>query len=705
MPPPPPLPPELLRRNLPLLCAALALAVTPLAAELPLAMPAFVWLACGWRLAALYRRVPLPSRISLFLLALAGAGLVYLHFHKFYGREGGTALLLVGLGLKLLEMRSLRDLYLVVYLALFVAVTVYLFSQSIPIAVYTLGVVTLLVASLIGLNGGENLNLTARLWLGAKLVMQAVPVMVVLFLFLPRIAGPLWKLPEDEPGGRTGLSDSMEPGAISRLGLSRETAFRVDFEGALPPPRERYWRGPVFWRYDGRRWSAGYDEALPARRPPQTAGASYRYALTLEPHRRRWVFPLETAETFPAELTRAEDGFLLAAEPVRERRRYVLSSRPEASFASLSESERRRGLQIPGMPNPRVKELVESWLLEDPAAEAMAKRALRHFREEPFGYSLRPPPIGGEPVAGFLFETRRGFCEHYAGAFVYLMRVAGIPARVVTGYQGGHWNPVGRFLEVAQADAHAWAEIWLDGPGWTRIDPTAAVAPERIERELEFLAGADGAVVFANPVAEALGERLSSLRGLMREAGLLWGAVDHAWVQWVLAYGPENQSRFLERLGVVDWNRLVYWLTGLLGLLALVSFVLLWPRSRPAADPALRLYLRVAGKLERQGLVRAPAEGMRDFAARVARARPDLAESFGRFTALFLAIRYGGTAQAAALERLKALGREIPSRQRGGRQQRGFGDLDAGAEGVAGAAAEAPQHQGPQEPCGDRGRQ
>jgi transglutaminase-like putative cysteine protease len=700
---PPPLSLGLLRRNLPLLCAALALVVSPHAADLPLGIPGFVWLACGWRLAALYRKVPMPSRSSLLLLTLAGAGLVYLHFHKFYGREGGTALFLVGLGLKLLEMRSLRDLYLVVYLALFVAVTEYLFSQSIPVAVYTLGVVTLLMSCLIGVNGGETLDLAARLRLGAKLVIQAVPVMVVLFLFLPRIAGPLWKLPEDEPGGKTGLSDSMEPGAISRLGLSRETAFRVDFEGDLPPPQERYWRGPVFWQYDGRRWTAGYDEPLPARLPPRLSGASYRYALTLEPQRRRWVFPLETAETFPAELTRVEDGFLLAAEPVRERRRYVLSSRPAATFASLSEGERRRALQIPGMPDERVRELVNGWLLENPSADALARRALRHFREEPFIYSLRPPAIEGDPVAGFLFDTRRGFCEHYAGAFAYLMRVAGVPARVVTGYQGGHWNPVGHFLEVAQADAHAWAEIWIDGTGWTRFDPTAAVAPERIERELEFAAGADGAVVFANPVAEALGDRLSSLRGLIREAGLMWDAVDHAWVQWVLAYGPENQGRFLERLGVVDWNRLVFWLTGLLGLLALASFALLWPQSRAAADPALRLYLRVTGKLERQGLVRAPAEGMRDFAARVAHTRPDLAEPFGRFTAQFLAIRYGGTAQAAALKRLKALGREIPSRQHGGSQHRGFGDLDAGAEGVAGAAAKAPQHHGPQYPgarCG-----
>ncbi|MDF9393632.1 MULTISPECIES: transglutaminase TgpA family protein [Methylococcus] len=699
----PPLSADLLRRNLPLLCAALALGVTPHAADLPPAIPGFVWLACGWRLAALYRKAPMPSRISLFLLTVAGAGLVYLHFHKFYGREGGTALFLVGLGLKLLEMRSLRDLYLVVYLALFVAVTEYLFSQSIAIAVHTLAVVSLLMSCLIGLNGGENLGLAGRLRLGAKLVMQAIPVMVVLFLFLPRIAGPLWKLPEDEPGGATGLSDSMEPGAISRLGLSRETVFRVDFEGALPPPQERYWRGPVFWQYDGRRWTAGYDEPRPARQPPRLSGDRYRYALTLEPQRRRWVFPLETAETLPAGLTRAEDGFLLAAEPVRERRRYVLSSRPAAAFDPLSEGERRRALQIPGMPDPRVRELVESWLLENPSADAVAQRALRHFRDEPFIYSLRPPAIEGDPVAGFLFDTRRGFCEHYAGAFVYLMRVAGVPARVVTGYQGGHWNPVGRFLEVTQADAHAWAEIWIDDNGWTRIDPTAAVAPERIERELEFAAGADGAVVFAGPVAQAWGDRLSSLHGLVREAGLLWDAVDHAWVRWVLAYGPENQGRLLERLGVIDWGRLIFGLTGLLGLLALTSFALLWPRSRPIADPALRLYRRATRKLERQGLVRAPAEGMRDFATRVARTRPDLAESFGRFTALFLAIRYGGTIQPAALERLKALAREIPSRQRGGHQHRGLGNLDGGPEGVAGAATEAPQHHGPQQPGGRRG--
>jgi transglutaminase-like putative cysteine protease len=650
-----------IRHALPLLGTAIAMMVVPHVADLPWDIPAWVCLAVLVRWAIQCRWIPEPSRLWLLLAVITGVILIYFHFHKFHGREAGVALFLVGLGLKLLELRSRRDLYLAVYLTLFGAVTHYLFSQSIAIFAYTLFVLVLLVACLIRLNGGELLTPRNRLCLAGSLLAQAIPVTVVLFLFVPRVAGPLWRLPQDDRSERTGLSDFLEPGAISRLGATHETAFRVDFEGEPPPPRRRYWRGPVFWHFDGRRWTVGAEpiSKVPTE-PVREGGKLYRYTVTLEPHQRRWVFPLEFPESVPAELTLLRDGYLLAAEPLRERRRFVLSSRPGLPSTNLPPQEKNRALQLPAPPDSRVQELVNGWQSDHSSAELLAQRILDHFHTQPFVYTLKPPPLYGDPIAGFLFETRRGFCEHFASTFVYLMRVAGIPARLVTGYQGGHWNPVGKFLEIEQADAHAWAEIWVEERGWLRIDPTAAVAPERIERELEFAGvGNDGTLLFMDPVAHTLDESQWSATPFLRRADWLWSAVDHAWTRWVLAYGPEMQMRFLRWLDITEWHHLIPWLGGLLGGLALVFLGLFWPFQYPPTEPALHLYRRVTRRLERGGLVRHPAEGMRDFALRVAAVRPDIAVPFERFTQLFLEIRYGRRHQADALRRLRDLAKPL----------------------------------------------
>jgi transglutaminase-like putative cysteine protease len=418
----------------------------------------------------------------------------------------------------------------------------------------------------------------------------------------------------------------------------------------------------VFWHFDGRRWTGGGEDSEATEQGTQSEGRSYSYALTLEPHHRRWVFALDAPEMFPHELTRTSDGLLQARETVRERRRYELVSRIQAATPGpLSAAARQRALQLPGEPSAAIRELIDTWRAEAPSDLELVKRSLRHFHEQPFVYTLQPPSIAGDAVTGFLFQTRRGFCEHYAGAFVYLMRAAGVPARVVTGYQGGHWNPLGRFLEVQQADAHAWAEVWLARQGWVRIDPTAAVAPERIERESIFAArtGLDGAVMFDGPAAQALGQRLSSLRGLVTEAGLLWASADHAWHNWVLDYGADSQNRLLARLGISDWSGVAQLLAGLLSGFGALLYLLL-RRAEPGPDPALRAYRRVARKLERHGMIRRSAEGWSDFALRVAVTRPELAAPLTGFTALFLTIRYGRGWDAGDLRLLERLARDFP---------------------------------------------
>lgn len=653
-----------------LLSAAVVLAILPHLASVPLDIATLTLAACVWRFGAARGTVRLPARGPLVFLAVLGAALVFAHFHRFHGQDAASALLLIGVGLKLLEMRTQRDLYVVVYLLIFVAVTLFLAVQNLWAALYGVLLVILLLACLLGSNGGEGLEWPDRLKLAGGIVAQSVPVMVVLFLLVPRISGPLWRLPQAEPAAGTGLGESMEPGAISRLGLSHETAFRVEFSGGEPPPpQERYWRGPVLWQFDGRRWTPGPTPLTEAPGQPNAesasggsgAGIAYRYTVTLEPHQRRWVFALDRPASVPHALRVMADGLLLTAEPIRERQRYELVSRLPPIDEELGAGARLRGLRLPGEPSERIRQLVRGWRADAESDRALVTRAMRYFREEPFVYTLEPPAIAGDPIDGFLFGTRRGFCEHYAGAFVYLMRAAAIPARVVTGYQGGHWNRLGRFLEVQQADAHAWAEVWLAGLGWFRVDPTAAVAPERVEWDGAFATASeqDGRLVFENPVGAALDGSWSRFRALMLEAGLARAALDHAWHRWFLDYGADRQAQLLMRLGIGDAAGLAGTLALLLG--GIGALLLVLPqRAGHRADRALAAWQRVARKLWRVGLRRGDAEGWSDFARRAGAACPEWAVPLDRFTSLFLAVRYGHARGRDDLARLERLASRFP---------------------------------------------
>jgi transglutaminase-like putative cysteine protease len=643
-----------------LLLFSLLFVALPHAAHLTL--PVFLFFAAmvAWRFAAGLRPALQPGKVPLFLLTVGGALLVFAQYHRLYGRDGGAALFLVGLGLKLMEMKTRREVYLVVYLAFFVALTQYLFSQSIPMALYTLVAVGLAVAVLIGVNGGTALALPDLLKRSGALVAQSLPIMLVLFLFFPRLPGPLWKLPDDAETAKSGLSDTIEPGSVSRLGQSSEPAFRADFRGNPPPPDERYWRGPVFWQTDGTRWTLGREKALPWKPPMAFAGPSYHYTITQEPNQQTWVFALEMPTDLPPELGQTADYLVVAREKLTERRQYALISRPAFQTGPLSAEDRQRGLQLPpGEPAPRLRALVEGWRSGSPKPRAIIERALKYFRTEPFVYTLNPPPLPDHPVERFLFETRRGFCEHYATAFVILMRTAGIPARVVTGYQGGLWNPMGRFLEVRQADAHAWAEVWLEGPGWTRVDPTSAVAPERIERGIDFESQSAAGDVRFNGDADSLADRALGLRDWLRQARLAWSSIDHAWNLWVLAYNPESQKRFWESLGIIDWRGVLVWLGMLLGLCVTAAAFLFWPRRKTVPDPALKAYRHFQNKLARRGVVRKTGEGPVDFASRAATEQPEAGESIRGVTEVFLRLRYGRQPDPADLERLRRMVREF----------------------------------------------
>jgi transglutaminase-like putative cysteine protease len=646
------------RQKLGWLLGAVALVATPHVLNLAPVVMAYFSLLAMWYFAALYFKVPLPKRALLFLLTLAGAGIVLGHYHRFWGQEAGSSLFMVGLGLKLLEINTQRDAYLVVFLAFFVALTQYIFSQSIPMASYTLLAVVLLVAAMIGLNSNPSFPVKARLKMAVLMVAQALPVMALLFVFFPRIEGPLWELPDDSHAAKTGLGDSISPGSISRLALSQETAFRVDFEGELPAPKLRYWRGPVFWHTNGEKWTLLPTTPLAPGHKPQFADSFHRYLVTLEPHNQRWVFALDLPDIIPAELEQTSDLQLLAKADVTERKQYRLSSGTAYTTGPLNQGDIKKGLQLPANPGTRLEQLVKVWQEENPTPKRLVEKALRYFRDEPFYYTLNPPLLNGNTVESFMFETRRGFCEHFATAFVILMRIGGVPARVVTGYQGGQWNSIGRFLEVKQADAHAWAEVWLPVSGWTRVDPTAAVAPERIEHGVDV-----ETQVALGEIRFNIGDGLATDFGLgaaWRRVRMVASTIDHAWDSWVLAYGTENQARLFQWLRLSDWRLLGACMSiGLVLTLLAAGWSIL--QKRPThTDPAKRIYQKFAEKIAAHGFTLQRGEGPCSFAERIGKSSPILGKSAASITELYVRIRYEQFHEPNDLAKLRGLVKQLP---------------------------------------------
>ncbi|BAN35114.1 transglutaminase [Sulfuricella denitrificans skB26] len=621
------------------LLASIALTIAPHATRLPI----WISLLCLGVGAMRLIQVRLPARWLLITLAAATAAGIYGSYHTLLGRDAGVALLIAMLTLKLLESRTLRDSMVAIFISYFLLITHFLYSQSIPTGMYLLLLVLVITTTLIGLNHpGRQIEPRKLLRLAAVLLGQAVPVMLVLFLFFPRVPGPLWGMPGDAYEGMTGLSDNMTPGSISKLSQSGAVAFRVAFDGPPPKPEQRYWRGPVLDFFDGRSWSTA---AAPDPKQARIAvtGDPVSYTLTLEPHNRRWLLALDLPAKLPPASRLGARYELLADQPVRQRLRYRAVSYPNY-LAGLNPGakEINLSLRLPSFGNLKTREMAGAWKRTAKDDGEIVSRALEMFRSEAFFYSLTPPLLGANSVDEFLFDSRRGFCEHYAGSFVFLMRAAGVPARVVTGYQGGEPNPFGNYLIVRQSDAHAWAEVWLQNRGWVRVDPTAAVAPRRIESGLAA----------ALPAGEPLPLLARMDSAWLMQLRMSWDTLNNDWNQWVLGYDQERQYDLLSRLGfeMASWKELAVSLAAGVGALLLVfSGFMLWRRVPVDADPVAVIYQHFCRKLARAGIVRQPNEGPADFAQRTAMLRPDLTLSTTSISALYIALRYASHPSSSAL--------------------------------------------------------
>ncbi len=636
-----------------MLLGAALLVLAPHALHLPLWVNALCAMTLLWRGVITFRGTRMPPSLLLVPLSAAAMAGVYLTFKTILGREAGVAMLVLLVAFKMLEMHARRDLFVVIFLCFFLVLTNFFYSQSIGTALLmVLSVIALLTAQLSFQFTGAVPPLLQRVKMGARIFLLAAPLAAILFFLFPRIQGPLWGMPGDSAGGVSGLSGSMSPGNLSSLAQSDDPAFRVKFRGAAPPPVNLYWRGVVMGDFDGRTWSPVKRRERPASGNIHiaVAGPALHYEVTLEPHNQRWLFALD----LPRELPRLTNNGaqinsemeVAATEIITQRVRYNTSSHLDYRLQpdeTLDEST--LWLALPRGYNPRTLEAGLA-LQREPDPIKRVQQVLARFGSEKFSYTLEPPLLGEHSVDDFLFQTQLGFCEHYASAFVVLMRAADVPARVVTGYQGGEINPVDGFMTVRQSDAHAWAEVWLAGRGWIRVDPTAAVAPERI-------LGQRMRAALPNPVFS-----LEGLGGLMNidldrnswlgQLRFRIAAVNNGWNQWVLNYTPERQRGFMQSLqqALSNWHAPAA-LLAVIGLLFIARAI----RLRGEKDPVDALYSALCQQLARLGLARAGDEGPNAYAQRIADAdlAPARKHAAVNFLRLYSIHKYGKAASDSAL--------------------------------------------------------
>ena len=642
--------------------------------------PGWLWpvvlAALLWRWQIQHGRWHVPGMVIRIALVVAVLGLTLFSYGTVLGPDAGVTLLVAAFSLKLLEVIRLRDAYVVIILAFFVLATAFLLNRGVLMAIYVFAVLSVLLAALVGINEPSHSARIAHHWRkGGALILYALPLMLVLFVLVPRLP-PLWSLPLPKQAAKTGMSDSMAPGEISRLSESNELAFRVEFEGRVPPPADRYWRGLTYSGFDGRRWSQtipvhlaerdyiyfpGDPEPAWLRRyATQRQQPAWRYRVLMERSGRPWLYALAVPfAAGRADIGIARDMRLVFNKDVEEVIQYRVDSYPLAMEAdNLAAWERDLNLALPQDVGPQARQLARQSRQRYDDDLVFARQALRWFTEQPFYYTLEPPRLPNDTIDGFLFGTRRGFCEHYASGYAFILRAAGIPARIVAGYQGGELNSLGDHLRVRQRDAHAWVEAWIPGRGWLQFDPTAAVAPSRIEY------GVDRALAELTEGGALLGDIGGNLSALVRMTHLA-DYVEFVWTKWVLGYDQQSQLQFLGRwLGQVSPLRIALSLAALVGSLMLaLTLWMLWQGRGKSLPWWQQEYGRLRRLLQQRGVPLADAATPSSMVGLASQHYPHSAAILQQWQQLYQRVAYSGAMPSSKdREQLVMLRRRIQRR-------------------------------------------
>lgn len=624
---------------IPILIIVQAIVLSPLWFHLPFWISASTIGLLLVRLVAYKKAIRIPSWLIL-ILAICALGAVFLYFRTISGREAGVGLISLMYTFKLLEAKSYRDGALILFISFFILVTAFLYDESILMGFYLLIAMMSILMGLIALNSTQGVAGIRNLGkISGVALLQALPIMLILFFLFPRLSGPLWAMPSQAEAGM-GIDDEMIPGSMAGLFGFEEIAFRVDFEGTTPPLNQMYWRGLVLSEFDGVAWKIGVESPLRSDNYPNGT-PTYQYRVQLEPHNRRWIFGLEDLIEPPKEkIYLFNNNTWRQSQRVTQRLLYSAQAyQLDYTGVELSQWQRQLNTQLPDDGNEQTKE----WAIEeyqkvgDP--EEFVRYVLSHIRQQNYHYTLIPEVIEQNVIDGFWLGTREGYCEHYSSAFVFIMRAAGIPARVVTGYQGGEYNPYGDYYIIRQKDAHAWTEVWLEGEGWRRVDPTAAVHPSRVDDSLlnqtssrdDWFTDFDSLTTTDSELARSLWQQIS----------LRWDAMQSFWNESLMGYDKDMQFSWLSKMGINNnqWRYLGYALLATI-LLAGAGFglwILSQAKSKDKIEQAYRRFQRV---LEKQGVDTKLNEGPKDLLHRIKQQHPELYPKAERVIKRYISIRY-----------------------------------------------------------------
>jgi transglutaminase-like putative cysteine protease len=590
----------------------------------------------GWRL-----------RSAALHMAMAAAVLVgvWITYRSLIGMEAGLSISLLLISIKILESHTARDFHVLALLGWFLCLTELFISQDLAAVLYALaGFVIVTVAVVRFHRGAPARGRIARpLLAGGGLVAQALPLVIALFFLFPRGNGGFRFELKRAFFNRTGMSDRLSPGSVASLAMSRDVAFRAEFpDGNVIPPGRMYWRGAVLTQDHGLAWTPAATDSF-REGDEHLGGTRVRQQIVIQPHGAQWVFSLDWPGTAPSGTRLLAGNVLRASQRIYSPRRYEVVSYLNNEQKELWTQDRKTCLQFPKGVSPRIRELVNSWTKSTHDPHELTARALNFFRKGNFTYSLSPGEYGTDAMDDFLFQRKTGFCEHYAAAFATLMRMAGVPSRVVLGYQGGEFNTLGSYLVVRQSDAHAWCEIWVAGSGWQRVDPTMAVAPGSMNAGFTD-SGANSAAGLGGAAGTQIGGVWTKYP-FLRTLQLAWDTVNYEWDSHVANFDEDEQQSFLLSLGMVDTRplKLLGWLVLVAGLLLGLQLLRTWWKARPASDPLKGLYGRFCRHLAGLGVQREPWEGPTGFACRAAALLPDQAAPILRVADIFATLRYSRT--------------------------------------------------------------
>jgi transglutaminase-like putative cysteine protease len=643
------------RRPLLWLAAALLFTLPPMFGSLVRWVPCVFLLALAMKFWMEPRGYRLRFATLKLMLAAIGLFAIFASYGTLKGVEPGISLLVVLVSLKVLEAHTAREFQVMVLMGWVLCLCGFFLSQDFVIALSLLTAFALLLVALIQFYRGSS---PGAFWppLGTtcKILVQAVPLVVLLFVLFPRINTGLRVDFRANRLASSGFSDRLSPGSIAALANSSEIAFRAEFPGSTAtPPGSMYWRGAVMWHCDGLEWRAPYVPVSVSRSARQLPrGNTIRQRITLAPHGARWMFALDRPFEIPPGAILARGDYLWSVQTIRKARRYEVVSAVGAVGKELTPGERREALELPPSISPAVRDLTQSWTTQNSNPRAIVNSALQFFQTQGFRYSLTPGEYKSNDLEQFLFRRRVGFCEHYAASFATLMRLAGVPARVVVGYLGGEYNDLGHFFLVRQADTHAWCEVWLPDSGWTRVDPTTAVAPGRANLDFTSFLETRGVSGQMQSPRSAFFTQLAR-SALFTNARLALETLSYEWDTRVLAFDADVQEVLLDSMGLANRGPFVLIVEILIVAIALLVIYFGWMqlRTRSRADQVKALYERFCRKAARLGVRRDPWEGPADFSRRAALLLPDQSERIRQISNIYIALRYAPESAGGALDR------------------------------------------------------